>query len=187
VDRRTKGHLNPQTTSDLITSSGALTTRGLASPKRYRILGTPPHAEPGEVGDLRGVPLTQRRHANAPEGRWGGRMSWLIRKPGGTYWFRRRVRAKLRDLAGKRPRLSTSAARRHPAGKSAGTQRSVEETGREAGMAQGRYVSAMYVPRTSRDLHRAAEGPLRLSAVPPIPWKVRNNCIYRMDERIRTS
>ena len=32
----------------------------------------------------------------------GRRMSWLIRKPGGTYWFRRAVPAKLRDLIGKR-------------------------------------------------------------------------------------
>jgi hypothetical protein len=29
-------------------------------------------------------------------------MSWLIRKPGGTYWFRRGVPAKLRDIVGKR-------------------------------------------------------------------------------------
>jgi hypothetical protein len=32
----------------------------------------------------------------------GRRMSWLIRKPGGTYWFRRGVPAKLRDIVGKR-------------------------------------------------------------------------------------
>lgn len=29
-------------------------------------------------------------------------MSWVIRKPGGTYWFRRAVPAKLREIVGKR-------------------------------------------------------------------------------------
>src|SRR5260370_2426532 len=36
----------------------------------------------------------------------GRRMSWLIRKPGGTYWFRRAVPAKLREIIRKRELLA---------------------------------------------------------------------------------